>query len=111
MEIPKEIMDKIEAEAKNRYGQLYGLSKGVWTADEMLKNIEGAFSAGARWVHEQLALASLSTDAENYWKQRCEAAEELISFWPPNYLSPDHRDKYRAWQQLKSTPLPNKPNL
>ena len=50
---------------------------------------------------------------ENYWKQRCEAAEEVLETIPPDVnwgnldAIKDHEETYLKWSKIKSqTPSP-----
>src|SRR6188768_2587945 len=56
--------------------------------------------------------ASLQTPSnENYWRERCEAAEKVIEFRELPHEEFYRRNEfpnqvYRKWQELKSTPIP-----
>ncbi len=55
------------------------------------------------WLYESIPCA---TSSENYWKQRCEAAEGVLHFCPLLFLSMSENvrfDKaYEIWKELKS---------
>lgn len=46
---------------------------------------------------------------ENYWKQRCEAAEGVLHFCPITFLSMSDNDRFdkalESWQKLKNNPI------
>ena len=50
----------------------------------------------------------LDESGADYWKKRCEAAEEVLETLPPDInwgnlgAIKDHEDTYKKWQQLKN---------
>jgi len=56
------------------------------------------------WLDE--SIEPCATSSENYWKQRCEAAEGVLHFCPLLFLSMSENNKfdkaYEIWKQLKS---------
>ena len=57
-----------------------------------------------------LSIEPCATSSENYWKQRCEAAEDLINYIPipsKEDFSTSEEAAYYKWKELKSqTPSP-----
>jgi len=47
-----------------------------------------------------------ATSSENYWKQRCEAAEDYTYFAINNIYCEERESCYLKWKELKSTPMP-----
>lgn len=52
-----------------------------------------------KYLQNKIAGRSKGQESEGYWKQRCEAAEEMIENHPPMKLN--YPTKYEKWQQLK----------
>jgi len=54
--------------------------------------------------------ASLQTPSNEYWRERCEAAEAVIDKFAAIPLHPDVTERgktiFNKWQKLKSTPIP-----
>lgn len=87
-----------------------GIKKhGIWPPDEFDKP-DGEKAKWWKFMEslnditlEQLQGESPPSKEEGYWKQRCEAAEQLIQ--PPKlWQSEGQKEVYRIWQQLKSQP-------
>ena len=86
----------------------FGYVEIGWTE---IRNYEiAAFKAGAKFA------ASLQTPSNDYWRERCEAAElntATYSEWQDEADGDDAQEYYHRWQEalkkwqaLKSTPIP-----
>jgi len=95
--MPKEI-GKVHWRATNLQGEHEPISAGV--AYSTIR--KGGAVDFIEYLDE--SIEPCATSSENYWKQRCEAAEALI--WI-DMTSPNWDKRHKNWQQLKSqTPSP-----
>ena len=58
-------------------------------------------------LYKQQSIEPCATSSENYWKQRCEAAEVVIEVIEPKPESQSQWNVYENWKYIKSqTPSP-----
>lgn len=60
----------------------------------------------AKWYDDE-SIEPCATSSENYWKQRCEAAEVILESFPIEVLKDQAGEDYHPYEQLKSQE-PNK---
>ncbi len=90
-------------ENNNRQGCRWTLNKLLeWMKTEEFKDALSGIEKVQSLLDESESIEPCATP--NYWKQRCEAAEDVIRYHVPYQYNEDF---YKRWQEIKSkTPSP-----